>query len=59
MFDAAVPVSGGKDSITQVHYLLKKGLRVLAINIDYGFKTPIGRYNLDLIPKMGASLITF
>lgn len=59
LFDAAVPVSGGKDSITQVHYLLKKGLRVLAINIDYGFKTPIGRYNLDLIPKMGASLITF
>tara|TARA_E500000178_G_scaffold348751_1_gene404433 strand:+ start:737 stop:1843 length:1107 start_codon:yes stop_codon:yes gene_type:complete len=59
LYDAAVPVSGGKDSITQVHYLLKKKLRVLAINIDYGFKTPIGHHNLSLIPKMGASLITF
>ena len=27
--------------------------------IDYGIKTPIGRYNLELIPKMGANLIIF
>jgi N-acetyl sugar amidotransferase len=59
LYDAVVPVSGGKDSITQVHRLLKYGVRILAVNIDYGIKTDIGRYNLDLIPKMGASLITF
>ncbi len=58
-YDALVPVSGGKDSITQVHHLLKAGLRVLALNIDYGLKTEIGKYNLELIPKMGASLFTF
>lgn len=58
-FDALVPVSGGKDSITQVHYMLKAGLRVLALNVDYGFKTTIGNHNLGLIPKMGASLFTF
>ena len=58
-FDVLVPVSGGKDSITQVHYMLKAGLRVLALNVDYGFKTDIGEYNLNLIPKMGANLFTF
>lgn len=58
-FDVLVPVSGGKDSITQVHYMLKSGLRVLALNVDYGFKTKIGIDNLNLIPKMGASLLTF
>ena len=58
-FDACVPVSGGKDSITQVHHLLNKGLRILAVNVDYGIKTEIGKYNLNLIPKMGANLIVF
>jgi N-acetyl sugar amidotransferase len=56
-YDALVPVSGGKDSITQVHRLLGRGLRILAVNVDYGIKTDIGRYNLDLIPEMGASLM--
>ncbi|OGV50890.1 MAG: hypothetical protein A2X49_05600 [Lentisphaerae bacterium GWF2_52_8] len=62
VYDAVVPVSGGKDSITQVHRLLKLNcnLRILAINIDYGVKTEIGRYNLDLIPKnLGANLMIF
>lgn len=58
-YDVLVPVSGGKDSIAQVHHVLKAGLRVLAVNVDYGFKTEIGKYNLELIPKMGASLIIF
>ena len=58
-YDVCVPVSGGKDSIAQVHYLLKKGLRILAVNVDYGIKTEIGKYNLDRIPLMGASLITY
>ena len=59
LFDVCVPVSGGKDSITQVSYVLNKGLRILCVNIDYGIKTKIGRENLDCIPKMGASLITY
>jgi len=58
-FDAVVGVSGGKDSIAQVHHLIQQKLRVLAINVDYGFKTEIGVKNLNLIPKMGANLITF
>ena len=58
-FDAVVGVSGGKDSISQVHYLLKSGLRVLAVNVDYGLKTAIGKKNLDIIPSMGASLIIY
>ena len=58
-YDAMVPVSGGKDSITQVHRLLDKGLRILAVNVDYGIKTEIGKYNLERIPLMGANLTTF
>ena len=59
LFDALVPVSGGKDSITQVHHLLNKGLRILAVNIDYGIKTDLGVQNLNCIPDMGANLITY
>jgi len=58
-YDAMVPVSGGKDSITQVHRLLNKGLRILAVNVDYGIKTEIGRSNLECIPAMGANLMIF
>ena len=59
LFDVCVPVSGGKDSITQVSYLLNKNLRILCVNIDYGIKTKIGIQNLNCIPAMGASLITY
>jgi len=58
-YDVLVPVSGGKDSITQVHRLLPYDLRILAVSVDYGIKTEVGRYNLSLIPGMGASLITY
>jgi len=58
-FDALVPVSGGKDSITQVHRLLDRGLRILAVNVDYGIKTEIGRSNLARIPAMGANLFVY
>lgn len=58
-YDVCVPVSGGKDSITQVSHLLNKKLRILAINIDYGIKTDIGHKNLACISKMGANLITY
>ncbi len=56
-YDVLVPVSGGKDSITQVHRLLKYHLRILAVNVDYGIKTDIGKYNLECIPRnMGVNL---
>jgi N-acetyl sugar amidotransferase len=58
-YDALVPVSGGKDSLTQLHRLLKYNLRILAVNVDYGIKTEVGTYNLNLVPKMGANLITY
>ena len=58
-YDVLVPVSGGKDSLTQVHRLLKYDLRILAVNVDYGIKTEVGNYNLSLVPKMGANLITY
>ncbi|MBF0494296.1 MAG: N-acetyl sugar amidotransferase [Candidatus Omnitrophica bacterium] len=57
-YDVLVPVSGGKDSIYQVHTALEKNLRVLAVNVDYGIKTEIGIENLNVVPKMGATLIT-
>ena len=58
-YDVVVPVSGGKDSITQVARLLPFDVRILAVNVDYGIKTEIGRENLACIPAMGASLITY
>jgi N-acetyl sugar amidotransferase len=58
-FDVLVPVSGGKDSISQVARLLEHDVRIVAVNVDYGIKTEIGRRNLALVPAMGASLFTF
>lgn len=58
-YDALVPVSGGKDSLTQLHRLLERGLRVLAVNVDYGIKTDVGRRNLERVPRMGANLFVF
>jgi N-acetyl sugar amidotransferase len=59
LYDALVPVSGGKDSISQVHRLLGRGLRILAVNVDYGVKTEVGKRNLDCIPRMGANLVIY
>lgn len=58
-YDVLVPVSGGKDSLAQVARMRSFGLRVLAVSVECGIKTENGRYNLDLVPNMGASLITF
>ena len=59
LYDALVPVSGGKDSISQVARLLDRGLRILAVNVDYGVKTEIGKRNLECIPPMGANLMVY
>jgi len=58
-YDVLVPVSGGKDSITQVARLLGRGLRILAVNVDHAIKTDIGRWNLGRVAAMGATLVTF
>lgn len=58
-YDVVVPVSGGKDSITQVHRALQYGMRVLAVNVDYGIKTEVGIHNLGLIADMGANLLIY
>jgi len=58
-WDALVPVSGGKDSLTQVHRLLEYDLRIVAVNVDYGVKTEMGRHNLDRVPQMGANLVIY
>lgn len=58
-YHALVPVSGGKDSISQIARLLEYNIKILAVNVDYGIKTDIGNYNLSLIPKMGVDLIIF
>ena len=59
LYDVLVPVSGGKDSISQVHRLLGRGLRILAVNVDYGIKTEIGRRNLCVVNDMGANLLIY
>jgi N-acetyl sugar amidotransferase len=60
LFDVVVPVSGGKDSTVQVARMAELDLRILAVNVDYGIKTEIGRKNLENIAKIGmTSLITF
>lgn len=59
LYDVLVPVSGGKDSISQVHRLLGRGLRILAVNVDYGIKTEIGHRNLSVVNKMGANLVIY
>ncbi|MFL2793605.1 MAG: N-acetyl sugar amidotransferase, partial [Paracoccaceae bacterium] len=58
-YDFLVPVSGGKDSLTQIHYLLERGLRILAMTVDYGIKTEIGKTNLEIVThKQGVDLIS-
>lgn len=59
LYDVLVPVSGGKDSISQVHRVLGRGLRILAVNVDYGIKTAIGHHNLACVSQMGANLMIY
>ena len=58
-YDVVVPVSGGKDSISQVHRLLGHDLRILAVSVDYGIKTEIGHRNLGCVAGMGAHLMVY
>jgi N-acetyl sugar amidotransferase len=59
LFDVVVPVSGGKDSTVQVARMAELDLRILAVNVDYGIKTEIGKKNLENIARIGmTSLLT-
>lgn len=51
-YDAIVPISGGKDSTFQVHYLKQHGLRVLGVNSATDMLSDIGRRNLDNLKTM-------
>lgn len=56
-WDCIVPVSGGKDSTTQVLTLLAEGMRPLCVSARTCDLTPIGRRNLDNIANLGVDLI--
>lgn len=46
-YDCVVPISGGKDSVFQLHVLVKVyGLRVLAVTFSHNWYSRIGYYNL-------------
>jgi N-acetyl sugar amidotransferase len=51
-YDCIVPVSGGKDSIYQLHMMKNiYGLRVLAVNISAHIHTPEGLLNINSMIK--------
>ena len=59
-YDVVVAVSGGKDSIYQIVQLKKFTSKILAVCVDFGLRTEIGEYNLQLIQnKLNVDLIKF
>jgi len=47
-YDCLVPISGGKDSVFQLHVLTKVyGLKPLAVTFSHNWFTETGRYNLE------------
>lgn len=60
-YDMIIPVSGGKDSLYQVH-LIKKvfGFNPLLVTFNHTFNTRTGIYNLqNMVEKLGADHIRF
>lgn len=57
-YDCVVPVSGGKDSTYQVIKLLETGSKPLAVCIDTGHMSDIGKKNLENLRKLGVELCT-
>lgn len=59
-YDVVVGVSGGVDSTYLVHYAVKNGLRVLAVNFDNGWHSEIAVSNIKkCLDKLGVDLITY
>lgn len=60
-YDMIIPVSGGKDSLYQVH-LLKKvyGFNPLLVTFNHTFNTKTGIYNMtNMVEKLGVDHIRF
>lgn len=56
-YDCIVPVSGGKDSHTQVLKMLELGMRPLAVTASTCHLSALGRRNLDNIARLGVDHI--
>lgn len=52
-YDCVVPVSGGKDSIYQLHVAKQElGLRPLAVSYQCACRTPVGEHNVRVVKEM-------
>lgn len=60
-YDMIIPVSGGKDSLYQVHLMKKEmGFNPLLVTFNHTFNTKVGVYNLaNMVEKLGVDLIRF
>ena len=59
-YDCIVPVSGGKDSTYQVHFIKNIiGLKPLCVTFEPTLPTKVGRKNLDMLNRLGVDLIHF
>ncbi len=59
-YDVVVGVSGGVDSTFLVHYAIKHGLRVLAVNFDNGWHSEIAVANIrSILEKLNVDLVTY
>ncbi|NQT90386.1 MAG: N-acetyl sugar amidotransferase, partial [Candidatus Omnitrophica bacterium] len=47
-YDCIIPISGGKDSVFQLHVLVKVyGMKALAVTFNHNWYTETGKYNLE------------
>jgi len=60
-YDMIIPVSGGKDSLYQVHLMKKEmGFNPLLVTFNHTFNTKVGVHNLaNMVEKLGVDIIRF
>ena len=59
-YDCLIPVSGGKDSTFQTHFMKNEcGLNPLVVNFHPLDQTELGRKNLENLKKLGVDCIEF
>ena len=60
-YDCIIPISGGKDSVFQLHVLTKVyGMKPLAVTFNHNWYSEIGKYNLEnALEKLGVDHIMF
>ena len=60
-YDCIVPISGGKDSVFQMHILTKVyGMKPLAVTFNHNWYSEVGKYNLEnALEKIGVDHIMF